>query len=133
MIFIDTGAFLARYLTQDAHHSNALKIWGEIEKSNARCFTSNFVLNEVFTLLGRWANYKFAVEKARIILSSTRFTILRPSEEDEIQALYYFEKYSDQKVSYTDCISFVLLNHQKIGRVFSFDKHFVIAGYKKVG
>lgn len=132
MIFIDTGAFIARYLTQDAHHSNALKIWEQIEKSNLRCFTSNFVLDETFTLLGRWASYPFSVEKARIIFSSTRLTILRPNEEDEIQALHYFEKYSDQKISYTDCISFVLLKNQKINQVFSFDNHFAIVGYKNL-
>lgn len=130
MIFIDTGAFIAQYFTKDSHHIKALEILEKIEKSNLRCFTSNFVLDETFTLLGRWAGYKFAVEKVRIIFSSTRLVILRPNEEDEVKALNYFEKFADQAVSYTDCISFVLLKNQKISKVFSFDNHFVMAGFQ---
>jgi hypothetical protein len=35
--------------------------------------------------------------------------ILRPDEDDEIHALTWFEKYADQEVSYTDCISITLM------------------------
>lgn len=129
MIFIDTGAFLARYVAKDEFHRKATSSWAMLEKSKDRLFTSNFVLDETFTLLGRRAGYAFAAARARAILSSTAITILRPSKYDEIEAVKLFEKFADQSVSYTDCISFVLMRSNKIERVFTFDKHFEMVGF----
>src|SRR5262245_4249201 len=130
MIFVDTGAFLARYLSRDQYHERALGFWDRLELQKERCFTSNFVLDETFTLLARRAGCRFAAEKARIIYSSKVFKVLRPAEEEELAALEFFEKFADQDVSFTDCISFVLLRKWKIKRVFAFDRHFRRAGFK---
>ncbi len=130
MIYIDTGAFLARYLSRDQYHQQAGAFWKEIGKNRESCFTSNFVLDETFTLLGRWAGYDFASQKAAKIYASKLLIILRPTREDEIKAIEFFQKYADQNVSFTDCISIVLMRNKKIKRVFSFDSHFERAGFK---
>ena len=129
MIFIDTGAFLARYLLKDQHHRRAVAIWEKLGSNRENCVTSNFVLDETFTLLGRRAEYGFAVQRAKNIYASQALTICRPDREDEIRALQFFSKYADQQVSFTDCISFVLMKRRKINRVFSFDRHFELAGF----
>ena len=51
MTFIDTGAFLARYLPNDQHHRVATALWNKIRTTHERCLTSNFVLDETITLL----------------------------------------------------------------------------------
>ena len=130
MIYIDTGAFLARYLSHDQHHRAAITFWDEIRKHRESCFTSNFVLDETSTLLGRRAAYEFAAQRARNIYASKLLTILRSKQEDEIRAIELFQKYADHRVSFTDFISFVLMSREKIKRVFSFDKHFQWAGFK---
>ena len=130
MLFIDTGAFIGKYLTQDQHHKDAQDKWQQIEKEKRRCLTSNFVLDETFTLLGRWTNAKFAAEKANIIYSSKMIEILRPEHSDELAAIELLQKFADQKISYTDCISFVLMKRMKIKQAFSFDRHFIAAGFK---
>ena len=130
MIFIDTGAFLGRYLPDDQHHSAAVSSWEKIRQHQEKCFTSNFVLNEFFTLLARKTDYDYAAERAQNTLSSTTFAVLRPEHEDELQALEFFRKYADQKVSFTDCVSFVLMRRHKIKRAFSFDRHFRHAGFE---
>jgi len=129
VIFIDTGPFLARYIAKDEHHKKSLSTWAALEKSKDKLFTSNFVLDETFTLLGRRTGYGFAAERARAILSSSAITILRPDKYDEVEAVKLFEKYADQAVSYTDCISFFLMRSNKIDRAFTFDKHFKMAGF----
>jgi predicted nucleic acid-binding protein len=129
VIFIDTGAFLARYLRKDQNHRSALAVWEKLGSKPEICVTSNFVLDETFTLLGRRAGYSFAVQRAKNIYASQAFTICRPDKEDEIKALQIFSKYADQHVSFTDCISFVLMKREKINRVFSFDRHFKLAGF----
>lgn len=128
MIFVDTGAFLARHLARDQHHEEAQRAWKRVGKE--RLFTSNLVLAETFTLLARWAGGPFAADRARSILQSERMGILRPGLDEEIEAVPLLEKYADQKVSFTDCVSFVLLRRRGIERAFAFDRHFVAAGFR---
>jgi len=130
VIYLDTGAFLARYLTRDQHHKKAVAAWAEIGRGGLRCFTSNFVLDETFTLLGRRAGYRFASQRARLLYSSRVLTILRPGREDELEAIEDLEKFSDQKVSFTDCISWILMRRNKLRRAFSFDEHYRMAGFE---
>lgn len=131
MIFIDTGAFLARYLANDQYHDRATAAWRRLAKSREPCATTNLVLSETFTLLGRRAGHEFAARRARTIYNSKSFVILRTSEQDERDAIDWFEKYSDQKVSFTDCASFSLMRSNKIKRAFTFDIHFQLAGFVK--
>ncbi len=90
------------------------------------------MLDETLTLLGRRATYEFAVQRAKNIYASHVLTILRPDREDEIHALQYFGKYADQKVSFTDCISMALMKRQKTNRIFSYNRHFDLAGFHVV-
>jgi len=84
-----------------------------------------------FTLLARRASYSFAAEKARIIYASSALEILRPDALAERAALNWFEKFADQEVSFTDCVSFALMREADIQTAFTFDAHFEHAGFKK--
>jgi len=130
VIFIDTGAFLARYIERDQYHDAAAKHWQTLRHDRRQCFTSNFVLDETITLLARRSTYQFAAERARNLFESKSLAILRPDEDDELAALEFFQKYADQNVSFTDCVSFVLMEKRSIKRAFSFDRHFTIAGFE---
>ncbi len=130
MIFVDTGAFVARYVRRDGHHARARRAWAEIEKVRTACFTSNFVLDETFTLLGWQSSFSFAAERARALLTSKALTILRPDAEDELQAADLFSKFADQEASFTDCTSFALMRRHRLSRVFTFDRHFRDAGFE---
>jgi len=127
-VFIDTGAFLSRYLEKDEHHGAAVAGFRQLERAGRPVATSIHVLDETITLLGRWAGHRFAAERARTIHAS-RVRILRPDADDEIAALAEFERFADQSVSYTDALSFVLMKQEKIREAFSFDRHFALAGY----
>ncbi len=129
MIFIDTGAFIAKYVKSDQFHIKSVKTWSELEHKKVKIMTSNFVLDETFTLLARQTNYDFSAKIARIIYQSSVINIIRPTHDTELRALAFFEKFSDQKVSFTDCISFQLMKEHRIKMTFSFDRHFKLAGF----
>ncbi len=74
MIFVDTGAFLARYLFHDAHHRSAIAIWKEV--TGTPLLTSSHVLDETFTLLARRAGYAFAAERAERVYASSAIEIV---------------------------------------------------------
>ena len=121
-IFIDTGAFVAKYLANDSLHARATKVWASL--SGKKCMTSNHVLDETLTLLGRRAGYMFASDRAEAIMNSDLLSVYYSSREDEIEALEYFKKFSDQGISFTDATSFAIMKRFNIKTVFSFDVHF---------
>lgn len=132
MIFIDTGAFVARHVRSDQYFKTAAKVWSQLLQNKARCITSNFVLDETATLIGRRAGYSFASQVVRSLYTSPRLEILRTTQEIELKALDLFEKYADQKVSFTDCTSFVLMHSHRITQAFTFDRHFDDPGFHRI-
>lgn len=131
--YIDTGAFIARFIVADQFHAKSLVLWEKLRLDRETLVTSNHVLDETLTLLARRVSYAFAAEKARLIYNSGLFTIARTTQDDELSALAFFEKYADQGVSFTDCLSFVLMKKMNIQRVFGFDRHFSQAGFVILG
>lgn len=130
MIFIDTGAFIARFVAKDQHRHQALQAWEDLVKSNIPYITSNFILDETITLLARRTTYQFAAETARNLYDSKILRVLRPNLTEELTALDFLEKYADQEVNFTDCVSFALMRANRIQRVFAFDRHFKLAGFQ---
>jgi predicted nucleic acid-binding protein len=129
VIFIDTGAFLGRYLERDDHHVDAVRGFRLIAERKLPVVTSCHVLDETISLLGRWAGRRFAAERGRAILASGTLRILRPELRQETAALREFARFADQSVSFTDCLSFVLMNELGIRRAFTFDSDFRLAGF----
>ena len=132
MIFIDSGAIIARYIVSDDKHCLSLSFWAKLEKDSLPLVTSSLVLAESITYLSRRMGNYFAVQRIQAIYQSRAFRVLRPEEEDELLALSLMEKYADQKVGFTDCVSFVLMKRERIKRVFTFDRHFEYAGFTVV-
>lgn len=132
MIFVDAGPFIAKSAQRDQFHDRAIDYWSTLAGNREPLLTSNLVLSEALTLLARKTEYQWAAETARIVYECGLFTILRPEPADETAALGYFEKYADQHVSFTDCVSFALMRRKGIRRVFTFDRHFVLAGFEAV-
>jgi predicted nucleic acid-binding protein len=128
MVFVDTGPFLARYLAKDGHHEKALAIWDSLK--GTPLFTSNHVLDETATLIGRRAGHGFAAERIENIYASPDIEVLRSTESDEMEAMRWFRKFADQGVSFTDCISFALMKRRDIAVAFTFDEHFSQAGFR---
>jgi predicted nucleic acid-binding protein len=129
-LFVDTGALVARVLPRDQHHLASRRGWESLENVAVRLCSSEHVLDEAISLLIRHAGGAYAARWAREHLASDEITWLAPSREDWHEALRWLEKFSDQKVSFTDCLSFSLMRREAIPGVFGFDRHFTLAGYE---
>jgi predicted nucleic acid-binding protein len=132
-LFVDTGAFIARYDADDQYHTAAVAAWAELAPpaSRWRLVTSGGVLGETFTLLGRRAGFPFAATVARAVLDSPSFSIRWGDAETAGAALILFTKLADQSVSWVDCESFALMRSARISRAFTFDRHFDDAGFHR--
>jgi predicted nucleic acid-binding protein len=132
MLFVDSGAWLAWFHRRDQYHEIGVEVWKDVEEHARPLATSSLVVAESLNLLARRLGNRFAAEAARSIYRSEKLTLLRPDEADEMKALAYFEKYADQKVGFTDCVSFALMRRHRMERAFTFDRHFAQAGFDVV-
>lgn len=130
-LFIDTGAFYARYVGRDDHHEESLVLWKKVQEKGPSCLTTNFVLSELITLLVYRFGPRQALQAAREIYTSQGIQIVPVSLEGELKALEWLERFSDQKFSMTDATSFALMEEKGIKIAFTFDSHFEIAGFQK--
>ena len=124
MIFVDTSAFLAIENRRDAHHSSALDFRTTSLKQREPFITSDYVLDESYTII-RWrAGHAIATQFGEAIRNSSLVRIEYLSQELLEQAWRIFKKFADHEFSFTDCTSFALMEHLHISTVFTFDAHF---------
>lgn len=127
-LFIDTGAWFARYSQNDAHHPRATETWPML--SQFHLYTSSMVMVELARLVQRFRGSEAAAQRVRRIYDSPRLTILRPIRKHELQALDEMERFADTGLGYVDALSFGLMREHGITRAFTFDRHFAIAGFE---
>lgn len=129
-VFIDTGAFFARFFSRDRFNEEANILWEELENQSCELVTTGYVLSEFATLLARKTDYAYAAQILPLVHNPEVFTIIRGNRIDERSAMGYFKKYADQKIGFADCISFAVMQRLEIKRAFTFDKHFEMAGFE---
>ena len=129
-IFVDTGAFIATTVAGDAHHAAAAALWRELLLKQARLFTSALVVIETFTYLQRTLGADVAQAWRAAFSATPRLTILDCTASDLAAAWPWLERRDLHKLSLVDATSFVLMKKQKLRRAFTFDTHFVHAGFR---
>ncbi len=128
-LFVDTGAFLAKEIAADQHHEAATAFWRQIGEDRPRLYSSEHILDETATLLARRTSYAWAAQWGCDVLSAGIEWL--PSErQDLLEAFGLMRKFADQGVSFTDCVSFVLMKKNGLRNVFGFDGHFSAAGLR---
>ena len=94
--------------------------------------TSNHIVDELATLLGRLAGFRYAAERVEVLYLSENIEVLYAAREDEIEALRWMRKYADKEISFTDCVSFAMMRRHRIPAAFTFDRHFRDAGFQVI-
>jgi uncharacterized protein len=128
-IFVDSSAWIALADRDDFHHKKAAEIYLSILNNFRILVTSNLVIAETYVVLLNELGHKEAMEFLQRVKASPRILKTYSNENIEAEADRILTKYSDQGFSYTDSVSFAIMKQQKIKKAFSFDKHFLIAGF----
>ncbi|MFP3984471.1 MAG: type II toxin-antitoxin system VapC family toxin [Candidatus Bathyarchaeia archaeon] len=134
-LFIDTTAFVALEDEDDKEHEAALNYREKIRREGTSfraLYTSNYVLDEVFTLLRLKLTHQAAITFGENIKRSKILRTIRVTPKIENTAWNIFKKYSDKDFSFTDCTSFALMKQEAISTAFTFDKHFQQCGFQTV-
>lgn len=131
IIFADTSALKSVFDKNDDFHKRAIAFWKRIKEEGKVILTSNFILDELFTLFRSQMGKVAALQLRQDLLESPeQLKLLRITVKDEQKAWEYFENLPDRYLSFTDCTSFALMKRLGLKEVFTFDKHFVKVGFK---
>ncbi|MDO8746227.1 MAG: PIN domain-containing protein, partial [Thermodesulfovibrionales bacterium] len=122
-VFIDTSAFCALTIPKDQHNYLAKSIHKQLNEQKTLLYTSDYVMDEVYTLLKTRGSHRTAVDFMDQI-NKSHIILLRVTEDVEESAKVIFGRFEDKRLSFTDCTSFALINQFGIEAVFAFDEHF---------
>lgn len=134
-LFIDTSAFIALENEDDRDHEFALDYREKIRRGETpfrALYTSNYILDEVFTMLWLKLSRQASVTFGEDVKRSRILRVLRVTSEVEEAAWTIFKKYGDKDFSFTDCTSFALMEREAIFTAFTFDEHFQQYGFQTV-
>jgi predicted nucleic acid-binding protein len=124
-LFIDTGAFFARFNDRDDEHDRATAVFEAIKADDLPyrpLYTSGYVLSELATLTLRKAGHAEAVEALDRVADSPNVTVIHPAGSTFTATRREFERYDDQRISFVDHSSAVLTRERDVEHVFTFDE-----------
>lgn len=128
-VFVDTSFFKGLIDIRDDFHQKAKDIWQRLKEEDTALITSNYVLDESFTLVKLRCGIQIVNEfRDNIIKSSHVLKIMRVTVMDEAKAWKWFLN-DWSKLSFTDCVSFAVMKRLDITRTAAFDEHFKRAGF----
>lgn len=129
-IFLDSSFFKALVDPKDDFHNSAENIFDSLRQEKAILTTSNYILDETFTLIRGRCGRKYLKEFRDFLAESgNMIKIYRVTVSDEANAWnWILEDWSN--LSFTDCVSFAMMERLEIKRVATFDNHFTRAGFK---
>ena len=133
LVLVDTGAWLAFFHRRDQHHQEAVPAFRSLREARSELVVTDLILAELHLHLLRGFGPTVAREYLRTIKSDPLVTEFYTDAGLQRAAFSdWLQRYQDQVFSFTDAVSFAVMDAQGIRRAFSFDEHFRIAGFKVV-
>jgi predicted nucleic acid-binding protein len=131
-IFVDTGAWFAAQVVDDAHHSAAARVLAGLVALPTVLVTTSHVVGETYTLLRVTRGYGAARRFLDSVEATARVDRLVVDEELEMRAFAILDRYREHEFSFVDATSFAVMRSERIRHAFAFDSHFTIAGFLRV-
>jgi hypothetical protein len=129
-IFIDSSAWIALFSRRDQHHGEADRMFRSMVASKERMLTTNLVLAEIHRLFLHRAGIKAATSVLEKVEASPLVKIEFADSTHHQSAMAWMGKLREHPISYTDAVSFSVMEAAGCSDVLSYDQHFRIAGFK---
>jgi predicted nucleic acid-binding protein len=130
-VFLDTSYLLALELANDQNHPVAQTHWQQVIATSLDFVTTSYVFDEVVTYFNSRNHHAKAVQIGDRLLLSSSVQFTHVDEVLFYLGWEYFRQHQDKRYSLTDSISFVVMQQHSIQIAYTFDHHFVQAGFQK--
>ncbi len=131
-LFMDTWGWLALGDKRDKYHHQVQDLYRYYRDEKARVITTDYVLDEVITLVFLRTPFQKAVDFVDELLKACRqrHVVLETISWDRfLKAWELRQKFRDKpRVSFTDLTSFAVMQELKISQVLTGDAHFEKVG-----
>jgi predicted nucleic acid-binding protein len=129
-VFVDSSAWFALASSSDGRHAEADRLLRQVVERRTPILTSNLIVAEIHRL----ALARMGIRAARAMLdridASRLVSIVHATAEHHRGALRWLTKLGDQPISYTDAVSFAVMESARCRVAITFDRHFSIAGFE---
>lgn len=125
-ILVDTSAIFSLLCPDDINHKRAKAFIKGMKDERLVPLITNFIVAEAYALLMK----RLGGYAARVWLMNNRWPVERIIDSDEMRTKKILFKYADKDFSYTDAVSFAVMERLEIEVAFTFDRHFVQFGFK---
>jgi predicted nucleic acid-binding protein len=131
-LFVDSSAWIALASARDRRHGDVDGALREALRTRTRLITTNLVLAEVH----RWLLFRAGPVPARSALSrieaSEAVEIVFADREHHVAALAWLQRLDDQRLSYTDAVSFAVMRGRRCTTALTLDRDFTVAGFRRL-
>jgi predicted nucleic acid-binding protein len=125
-LFSDTSFLYAQADEADSDHLLVVSVIEEVLQQKRPIVVTTFIIAETHALILRRLGRDLAASWLQQAYES--FIVIRPTEEDERRACEIIFGYTDKDFSFTDAISFAVMERLGITVALSLDEHFVQFG-----
>jgi predicted nucleic acid-binding protein len=131
-IFVDTWGWMALGHRREPRHVEVKQIYQELRNNRVPIYTSDYVLDEVITLLFRREDFAEATSFVEGILAASvleQLLIERTTSDRFLAAWELRKRFQDKPgISFTDLVSMLIMNERGIHQVLTEDEHFIQVG-----
>jgi predicted nucleic acid-binding protein len=128
-LLVDSSAWIALRSLRDQHHAEADRLFRGALARHIPLLTTNLVVAETHRLTLFRAGAQPARRFLELIDASPGLTIHFPTAEHHIAARRWLERLGPRPVTYTDAVSFAVMEATGCGHVLGFDQDFAAAGF----
>lgn len=128
-LFIDTWGWLVLRDKKDTKHKEVSNLYNNLRKSGYQVYTTDFVLDETFTLLFRRLSFHQAKESLELLNRAIKegFLKLEYITQNRLEATkrLRFALKDKPSISFTDLSSMIVMKELKIVEILTEDDHFL--------
>jgi predicted nucleic acid-binding protein len=129
-VFVDSSAWFAVASSSDGKHAEADAMLRRAVTRGIALFTTHLVVAEVHRLaLGRMG-IRPAMAFLDRLEASRLVSMIHVTAEHHRIARSWLQRLADQPISYTDGVSFAVMDAMRCRTAMTFDRHFEIAGFR---
>lgn len=127
VVFADTSFYVALFGTRDSLRPAAVEF---LQPFRGSILTTEYVMVELGNCLCRGGGRDAFTQLLHVLDADPAMTIVPSSSVLFHKGIDLFEKRKDKNWSVTDCISFVVMEENRLTDALTADHHFEQAGYR---
>jgi predicted nucleic acid-binding protein len=130
-VLVDSGAWIALVSADDGHHAEVEVLFQLAIRRRAQLVTTNLVLAETHRFLLHRAGRHAAQAVLNRIDASPLLEIEFTTAAHHATGRAWIDKLADQTLTYTDAVSFAVMQSRRCTAALTLDRHFTIAGFAR--